>query len=251
MMLMSVSMISAQDFERGVFNHLGANVSAGTEGVSVGVATTITPYLELSAGVNFFPSVKIDGDVNINAGQISIPNLSTASIDYYNLKSINIKGDLARTTFDVKLNAYPFGNGVPLFVAAGLSFGGEKIATLDGHSDEVARLYREHHEYSGHIQAEIDKYAIDIDRNGNASGDVRVKNVRPYLGLGFGRLVPKSRVGFRVELGCQFMDKLKVYQNDKELDVNSALKGDDDLSKIIDELSVYPVLKFTLTTRIF
>ena len=250
MMLLGVSTVSAQDFERGVFNHFGANVSAGTEGISVGVATTITSYLELSAGVNFFPSVKVDGDVNINAGQISIPNLSTGSMDYYNLKSINISGDLARTTFDVKLSAYPFGDGVPLFVAAGLSLGGEKIAKLDGHSDEVARLYREHPEYSGHIQAEIDKYAVDIDRQGNATGDVRVKNVRPYVGLGFGRLVPKSRVGFRFELGCQFMGNLKVYQNDNELDVNSALKGDDDLSKIIDKLSVYPVLKFTLTTRI-
>ena len=63
--------VSAQDFERGVFNHLGANVSAGTEGVSVGVATTITPYLELSAGVNFFPSVKVDGDkADVAAGHI-------------------------------------------------------------------------------------------------------------------------------------------------------------------------------------
>ena len=95
-------------------------------------------------------------------------------------------------------------------------------------------------------------YEIKIDREGNAEGEIRVNAVRPYVGLGYGRLVPKGRVGFRVELGCQFMGKMKVYQDDQELDVDKALKdkGSDDISKIIDKLTVYPVLKFTLTGRI-
>ena len=83
------------------------------------------------------------------------------------------------------------------------------------------------------------------------NGDVRVKKFRPYVGLGFGRLVPKNRVGFRFELGCQFMDKMKVYQDDAEVDINEMTKGDDNLSKLIDKLRVYPVMKFTLTGRIF
>jgi hypothetical protein len=82
-------------------------------------------------------------------------------------------------------------------------------------------------------------------------GDIRVKSFRPYLGLGYGRLVPKGRVGFRAELGVQFMGHMKVYQNDNELKLNElGTKATDDLSKIIDKWSVYPVLKFMLTTRI-
>ena len=81
------------------------------------------------------------------------------------------------------------------------------------------------------------------------NGDVRVKKFRPYAGLGFGRLIPKKRVGFRFELGCQ-LGKMKVYQNDTEVNINEMSKGKDDLSKIIDKLTVYPVLKFTLTGRI-
>jgi hypothetical protein len=87
--------------------------------------------------------------------------------------------------------------------------------------------------------------------NGDINGDVRVKSFRPYLGLGFGRLIPKKRVGFRFELGCQFMGKMRVYQNDSELETNNVVKGKDDLSKWLDKLKVYPVLKFTLTGRIF
>ena len=241
MMLLGVTTESAQEFERGIFNRLGANAAVGSEGFSLGLATCITPYLELSAGVNFFPSAKAKGDVNINAGQASTT---------LNLSKLKLEGDMKRTTFDVKLSGYPFGNSLALFVVAGLSMGGKELAALSGHSDEVARIYREHPEYTKEISAEVDKYSIVIDRQGNAEGDIRVKAVRPYLGIGSGRLVPKNRVGFRVELGVQFHGDLEVYQGGKKMDVNNALKGDDDISKLIDKLTVYPVLKFMLTTRI-
>jgi hypothetical protein len=89
-----------------------------------------------------------------------------------------------------------------------------------------------------------------IDHQGNVEGDVRVKSVRPYVGLGYGRLVPKNRVGFRVEAGCQFMGKMKVYQNGVEMPDILSSAADDDLSKIIDKWSIYPVLRLTITGRI-
>lgn len=56
----------------------------------------------------------------------------------------------------------------------------------------------------------------------------------------------------RLELGCQFMDKLKVYQNDTEVDIDKALEdaGEDDLSKFVKDLKIYPVVKFSFTGRI-
>ena len=102
------------------------------------------------------------------------------------------------------------------------------------------------------VYAEIDKYQVDFDRNGDVKGDIRVNAFRPYLGLGYGRLVPKHRLGFRVELGCQFMGKMKIYQNDKEVNINELDKNkDDDVSKFVDKFKVYPVLKFTLAGRLF
>ena len=120
MMLLSVSTASAQydnDIERGVFNHLGANASVGLEGFSLGVATCITPYLELGAGVNFFPSAKIKGDVNVGRINTGIPGYTIPA------SKVKLEGDRKRTTFDVKLNAYPFGDRAAFFVAAGLSVG--------------------------------------------------------------------------------------------------------------------------------
>ena len=248
-MLMGATASSAQDdLERGIFNHLGLNVAAGTEGIGIGVATPITNYLELGFDVNIMPGFKAKGDVNVNyyTGSIPVPLPSS--------EKVKISGDLKRTMMDVKLSVYPFGGNSTFFVAGGFSFGSEKLATLNGHSDAVQEACRTYPQYKdlilNSISAELDKYNVKFDENGDVNGDVRVKKVRPYVGLGFGRLIPKNRVGFRFELGCQFMGKMKVYQNDTEVKINEMTRGDDDLSKIIDKLTVYPVLKFTLTGRI-
>lgn len=239
----SVQAQKVEDF--GVFKHVGAGVSVGTEGIGLNVATPVTNYLELGLGINFMPGIKIKGDVDMNINTSSIPEQIRGSVP--SNATVNIKGDLARTTLDFKANVYPFGVKNALFVAAGFSFGGKKIAKLTGHSD----LIEQNPELRPYIVANIDKYNLKFDENGNINGDVRVNAFRPYLGLGYGRLVPKHRIGFRVEMGCQFMGKMKVYQNNEKLDTNDLdSKGDDDVSKFIDKFKVYPVLKFTLTGRI-
>ena len=157
---------------------------------------------------------------------------------------------MSRTTFDFKTSFYPFANKSSFFIAAGLSFGGKALFDLSGQYEDWGKLDDKGKEFvKSHI--ELDKYKLILDDEGRASGDIRVNAVRPYVGLGFGRLVPKNRVGFRFELGCQFMGHMKVYQNDQESHIDEALKDNDsEWSKLIDKLTVYPVLKFTLTGRI-
>ena len=245
---LSLGSAFAQSDIYGVFNRIGLNAGVSTEGITVGIATPITPYLELGFDANFMPGFKVNGDVNIDAEPIVIPK--PGGSDTYTFSKVKLEGNFNRTIFNARLSVYPFGERAAFFIASGLSFGGEKIAKLSGHSDEVARLYQEHPEYSGLIAAEIGKYEIVIDHQGNVEGDVRVKSVRPYVGLGYGRLVPKNRVGFRVEAGCQFMGKMKVYQNGVEMPDILSSAADDDLSKIIDKWSIYPVLRLTITGRI-
>lgn len=228
----------------GVFKHIGADINVGTKGIGIDVATPVTNYLELSLGVNFMPGFKISGDVDLDINTSGIP--STITIPS-NLNQAHIEGKLSRTTWDLKASVYPFGTKNALFVAAGLSFGGKKIAKLTGHSDAIAA----NPILAQYVTANIDKYDLEFDDNGNIAGDVRVHAVRPYLGIGYGRLVPKHRLGFRVELGAEFMGKMKIYQNGQKLETNDMdEKGDDDLSDFIDKFKVYPMLKFSLTGRI-
>lgn len=252
LLLAGVGSVMAQsDYKRGIFNHVGLNVGAGTEGISVGVAAPVTNFLEVEAGVNIMPSFKLSGDLDVDVKPI--PGVSTPTD-----ATIHVDGDFSRTTFNVKANLYPFGGGSKFFIAAGLSIGGEKIAEVTGSSDEL-RQFSENlptpelkNQFRKAISANLGGYNLELDENYNLQGDIRCKNVRPYLGLGFGRLVPKNRIGCRFELGCQFMGKLKVYQNGNEIDINKALEdaGEDDLSKFVKDLKVYPVLTFSLTGRI-
>ena len=247
MMLMGATTASAQlDFyERGIFNHVGLNAGIGTEGIDVGIAAPITDYLELGLGVNFMPSFTVKGDANLD---ITVP----AEYEQYVPKDnkVRIKGNFSRTTMDVKLSVYPFGDNSSFFVAGGFSYGGEKIAKLSGSSDIVSTLIAMGMNPND-FTADLSDYDIKFDENGDIHGDIRVKKFRPYVGLGFGRMVPKKRVSCRFEMGCQFMGKMKVYQNDKELPIMNDNNADDDLSKVIDKLTFYPVIKVTLTGRIF
>lgn len=234
----------SKDF--GIFSHLGAGISAGTEGLSFSLASPVTNYLEVGFGVNYMPGIKIKGDVDMNINTSSIPPQLAGYVP--KSSSVKITGDLERTSFDFKTSIYPFGKKNAFFVAAGLSFGGDGIAKLTGSNE----LIRQHPELRQYIVANIDKYNLKFDDNGDINADVRVGNARPYLGLGYGRLVPTHRVGFRVELGCQYMGKIKIYQNGSELSAEDfGSKGENNISKIVDKARFYPVLKLTLTGRLF
>ena len=256
-LLTSVGSVMAQnEYKRGLFNHVGLNVGAGTEGISVGLAAPVTGFFELEAGVNVMPSFKLSGDLDVDVNTSSLPQVPT--VTYPTSATIHAEGSFDRTTFNVKANLYPFGGGTKFFIAAGLSIGGEKIAEVTGSCDELRKFSQSlptqelKNEFRQAVSANLAGYNLQFDENYNVQGDIRCKKVRPYLGLGFGRLVPKNRIGCRFELGCQFMGKLKVYQNDTEIDINKALEdaGDDDLSKFVKDLKIYPVVKFSFTGRI-
>ena len=256
-LLTSVGSVMAQnEYKRGLFNHVGLNVGAGTEGISVGLAAPVTGFFEFEAGVNVMPSFKLSGDLDVDVNTSSLPQVPT--VTYPTSATIHAEGSFDRTTFNVKANLYPFGGGTKFFIAAGLSIGGEKIAEVNGSCDQLREFSQSlpsqelKDQFRQAVSANLAGYNLQFDENYNVQGDIRCKKVRPYLGLGFGRLVPKNRLGMRLELGCQFMDKLKVYQNDTEIDINKALEdaGDDDLSKFVKDLKIYPVVKFSFTGRI-
>lgn len=241
-------------FKRKVFNHVAVNVGAGTEGISVGVAAPLTNFFEFEAGVNIMPAFKISDDLDVNINTSSLPAIPNVS--YPTSAKIDATGDFSRTTFNVKANVYPFGGNSKFFVAAGLSFGGEKLGKVSGSSEELRNFAQQHPAIKdallAAVGANLGGYNLKLNDDFSINGDIRCNKVRPYLGLGFGRLVPKNRLGLRFELGCQFMGSLKVYQDGEELKLDEILKdsGNDDLSDIIDKINVYPVLKLSLVGRI-
>lgn len=197
------SVMAQSNYKRGIFNHVGLNVGAGTEGISVGVAAPVTNFLEVEAGVNIMPSFKLSGDLDVDVNTSSLPQVP--DFQYPTSATIHAEGAFDRTTFNVKANLYPFGGGSKFFIAAGLSIGGEKIAEVTGSCDELRDFSNRYlkdnpnleSQFRKAISANLGGYNLELDENYNLQGDIRCKNVRPYLGLGFGRLVPKNRIGCR------------------------------------------------------
>ena len=245
-------------FKRTAFNHVGLNAGVGTEGISIGVAAPVSNFVELEAGVDILPKMlKISDKMNLTAdATINVQGQTVRIPD----SEVDVDADFSRTAFHAKANIYPFGGNSKFFVAAGFSTGGAKIAKLSGHSDDLAQFIRKYPEYADEILnrvgAELSDYNIKFDKNADIKADLRCNSFRPYLGLGFGRVVPKNRLGFRWEIGCQYMGKLKVYQNGEEVDVRKALNDSmgkedgGDIADIVDKIKFYPVFKLQIVGRI-
>ena len=244
-------------FKRTAFNHVGLNAGVGTEGISIGVAAPISNFVELEAGVDILPKIlKISDKMNMTADASIIVQGQTVRIPD---SEVDVDADFSRTAFHAKANIYPFGGNSKFFVAAGFAYGGAKLAKLSGHSEDLAQFIKKYPEYEdeilNHVGADLSDYNIKFDKNGDINADLRCNSFRPYLGLGFGRVVPKNRLGFRWEIGCQYMGKLKIYQNGEEVDVRKALNdsmGEDggDIADIVDKIQFYPVLKLQIVGRI-
>lgn len=252
--LFAVTTVSAQEEPAkkknkfGLANRIGVGVGYGTEGLGFDVAIPLTQYVQVRAGLNIFPNIKFHENIDVEyVGEI--PHAGEQTIE----DKVRLDAKFGRTYADLKFDVYPFGNRGNFFVTAGLSFGGSDLMSIKGHSGKVEEYGPAIKDYG----INIGDYNIPFDDNGDIKGGVKVKKVRPYLGLGFGRLIPKGRIGFRFELGAQFQGKPKVYAGDidnvlENKQVTDAVDEEtkDDIAKVMDWLKVYPVMKFSIRGRI-
>ena len=231
---MMCSPVSAQK-ELGIFNSLSVGVSAGTTGIGIDVATPVTPHFAIRGGVSFMPGISFDADVDVD---LKDPKLEENS-------SPNLTGNMKRASGELLVNYYPFLSS-SFFVTAGAYFGGNKLLKVKGHSDKLAEYV------NGGNQASIiiGDQEIPVDKNGNVSGGFKVSGFRPYIGVGFGRAVPKKRIGVQFELGVQFHGSPKLYSSAGDLS-GALADSDDDFTKVMDKLTVYPVMKVRFCGRLF
>lgn len=223
-----------------IFNHLGASVGVGTTGITVDLATPITGFLQMRAGVDIMPGITFKSDAEFTYTVPSLPDIQTGTVQ--------LKGDMARTQGHVIFNVYP----VPkcsFFVAAGAYFGGNKLLKINGHSDELAQVASATGQTGGSVI--IGDYEIPADKDGNVSGGLKVKSFRPYLGLGWGRAVPGKLINFQTELGVQFEGKPELYTDHGTIKYSDDLIDDNTFNKVRKYLKVYPQITFRMGFRAF
>jgi hypothetical protein len=86
-------------------------------------------------------------------------------------------------------------------------------------------------------------------------GDIMINSkwsgVAPYVAMGFGRTVPKHRVGFGFEIGGHFLGKSDFTFNATKslVSLNETEKETKDFEKFIDAITFLPTLKFHLAYK--
>lgn len=228
---------AAQD----LFNHLAVNAHVATTGVGVELSTPITKFITMRAGVTCMPGFSFNAEVD---GQYYVNGES-------NNFTVDLDANLKRTQGSVIFNVYPLAKAKvcsSFFLAAGLYFGGDKLVKINGHSDEIANDLKQ---LDGTPYIELGDYKLPVDANGNVKGGLKVQKVRPYVGLGFGRYVPNKRISVTGELGVQFHGHIKPYTSEGEIEAFDELTEKDDWKKVMDKLTVYPMLKIVISGRIF
>ncbi|MDE6265783.1 MAG: hypothetical protein K2M07_00335 [Muribaculaceae bacterium] len=223
--------INAQSLD--IFNHLSVGAGVGTNGVSIEVASPLTPWVQVRAGVSIMPDITFNTDTDVDYTR---PDGSYASTE------IDLKGGLGRTQGSLIFNAYPVPK-IPVYVAVGAYFGGNNLLKLTGHSDDLRNLKD--------ASIEVGDYNIPVDKDGNVRGGLRVNSFRPYFGIGWGRAVPKKRVNFSMDLGIQIEGTPKVYSESGDIEQLENFDYDNDYQKVINNLKIYPVLTFRISGRIF
>lgn len=248
---------SAQDNDSYMFNHLGAGVGIGTQGITIDAATMCTPYIGIRAGVNIMPSFSYRGKLHVG---LTSPSNGEIDESEYKLKDFDIplyvyaKGALSMTTGHLLFDFYP-GKTSIFHLTVGAYFGGRDVVNAYNEEDgALMGVYRWNslQTYAGNkIVAELGDYILEPNSHGNVDACFKVFAVRPYVGIGFGRVMPKSRIGFQFDLGVQFWGHPEAYCNGEEAWSSSSDNGYTiDIMQIISALDVYPVLSFRLCTRI-
>ena len=264
-----------EDDDKQLFNHLGAGVSVGMDGIGINLATTITPYVQARAGYNFLPEIKvkdIEVDVNIDGNNEQVIKNAYKAVTGKDLdipRNVLIDGKINMNNFKLLFDIYPsktsawrltvgFYAGKSQIIDAYTTNCQEQLSALTAYN-EIADDYNAG-KYASVVPAgapetlpiagvKLGDYLVKP--NGpEARAFLKVNGFKPYVGIGSGRAISnKHRFSFAWDLGCQFWGTPTIYVQDKPLD-KEGVDGDGGVIKTISKITVYPTFSFRFNGRI-
>lgn len=263
------------------FRNLSIGIEAGTTGFGVELATKLHKNFQLRAGFTTLPisynttfdiATGVSSDYNnydFDAYMAQYPQLkdylkannlptSEAELD----KEVDLKAKLGMTHGKILVDYYPWSRKSSFHITAGAYFGGSKLVKVDGflpqRTIDVMNTANQWLEQSGKPEristtVSIGDKDIDVnDLNGKVDAYIKTNGFKPYLGIGFGRAVPRNRIGVQFDLGVMFHGKPEIASSNA--DISDALNNEaeeEDFTKIMRKVVVYPVLSLKLIGRIF
>jgi hypothetical protein len=254
--------LDADDY--GFLNHVSFGVSAGTTGIGFQLAAPLSASFAVRAGYSFMPKFKYSKDFSLSG------NTGAFTKD-----RVDIEGKLNMGDFSLLFDWYPSKKSSFRFTA-GFFAGNKTLVEVNNKEAFVKDNYKgkagiELGEYNPANPQSESRYTMMTDAEGNVKAELKVNSFKPYLGIGFGRAVPRKRIGLQLDLGVQFWGKPELESNfsyvDRQTGENvtryEAIKKNritnqdkdyqdlKDAVKTIQKIGVYPVLNLRINGRIF
>jgi hypothetical protein len=227
--------------QEGAFESWSAGINAGLYGAGIQGATSLSSHFKLRAGFDYFTYNQQDvAEFEVDVEYSETQQTATAELTDLEVTLPNFK---------VLVDYYPMKNGI-FCLTGGVYFGNNKAST-----NGLIRDYQELSEQLGESPyLRYEDIVITPNDDGSFFGELGMGNgIKPYIGIGLGRTIPRNRVGFKFELGMVYQGKYTLTSPN----MNEA--GNDWLDGFIDEMELpvsesilnwWPMLNLSLTYRI-
>ena len=243
-----------------ILRQFSMSVGIGTTGFTADVGTMVTDFIGVRGGIDIMPKFKYSTDLSLALVNQTV-NLDIPDVPDY---KVEVQGTLHNTTGHALLDFYPLTDRVFHVTVGAFIAGSTKTVDITTEENEllkkVADLNARRGQYAdipigyGQVAAKMGEYNIMPADDGTANAYIKVKKLRPYLGLGYGRAVPsESRVSYQIDAGVQFTGKASVFNgvNGEEITADGVRGEDGGYLKAISRISFYPVISIRLVGRLF
>lgn len=248
-----------QPWDRNFFNHLSVGVNAGTPGVGADVAMPVCKFIQVRAGFVKMPDFNINTSLDASATHYFNSSGNLQQLPEGELK-IQGRPKLANGMVMLDLLPIPFSS---FHITVGAYFGGSEVievynrergslAEINAANQEISQWNAMHPDYPQDlIGLKLGDYLLTPDAEGNIRTTLSTKKFRSYAGLGFGRAVPRKRIGFRTDIGCMFWGEPTIKCNGETISASDVGGDEGKIIRAISKIKIYPCISFRLCGRIF
>ena len=234
----------------GLYTTLGA-----PEGLTIGGSVCFMPELSLRAGLGLMPSLSYSSRVDVDKEKAfaSYAQKLENPVDLdINMKSGWVRGQLL-------LDYHPFRN--PFRVTAGLFLGRYQArGSVQLVDHKTGKSVAEEMRRKGVLNMPLIRleengetlFTLQPDEDASINASVASPSwVQPYIGIGYGFAVPRSRVSFFGDLGLLYNGSLKLSSpNLREGNLNSLVPRDETLKSIDSWTRLFAILNLGVSIRL-
>ncbi|WP_410878042.1 hypothetical protein [Myroides sp. DW712] len=233
----------AQD-ETPAFKSITVATGLSTLGFNLEVATPVATHFLLKAGFNTYSYNTQSHRFNLDDPYGALQEAFGQRVAY------DMKAKIRNVHANLVVDYYPFIGGI-LYLSGGIYIGKTTLSTRgtivnrDGSPAQLQPPY---------FWPELDFNGQKLDiTNGRLDTELTLGNtLKPYIGLGLGRAVPKRRLGIKVEMGLLYAGEYSLKQNGVNLGpVEKRAHNFEEADTYIRWFKYYPMAKFQLQYRLF